>query len=173
MSVLFRSLWSFLFSSLHVVNRGGIIEGALTIALAICSKSLLAFCFPQTSLERGSAKTYSLARSIDLGGVTTTGNPDADVDVGELIGAQDEDRLVELRPEDLGGEQLERLAVHTDEALAGDAARHGCNEKKLSARDHFRLNRDRLRHRVHTGGILLLAEHLNCLGRHFVLVLAR
>ena len=50
--------------------------------------------------------------------MTTTSDPDADIDLGELVGSEDEDGLVELRPEDLGGEQLERLAVDTDQALS-------------------------------------------------------
>lgn len=58
--------------------------------------------------------------------MTTTGNADADVDLGELIGTEDENGLVELRPEDLRGKQLERLAVDPDQALALHTARDGC-----------------------------------------------
>lgn len=39
----------------------------------------------------------SLADGVDLGGVPTTGDTDADVDVGELIKADDEERFVDLR----------------------------------------------------------------------------
>lgn len=46
--------------------------------------------------------------------MTTTGDPDADINLGELIGSENEDGLVELRAEDLGGEELERLAVDLD-----------------------------------------------------------
>lgn len=59
--------------------------------------------------------------------MTTTGNPDADIDLSELVGAEEEDGLVELSPEDLGGEQLERLAVDLDQALALHTARDGCD----------------------------------------------
>ena len=58
--------------------------------------------------------------------MTTTGDADADIDLGELVGAEEEDGLVELRPEDLGGEELERLAVDPDQALALHTARDGC-----------------------------------------------
>lgn len=37
-----------------------------------------------------------LADGVDLGGVTTTGNADTDVDTGELVSANDEDGLVGL-----------------------------------------------------------------------------
>lgn len=37
-----------------------------------------------------------LADGVDLGGVTTTRDADADVDTGELVEADDEERLVDL-----------------------------------------------------------------------------
>jgi hypothetical protein len=37
-----------------------------------------------------------LADGVDLGGVTTTGDTDADVDTGELVSADDQERLVDL-----------------------------------------------------------------------------
>jgi hypothetical protein len=37
-----------------------------------------------------------LADGVDLGGVTTTGDADADVDTGELVRTDDEERLVDL-----------------------------------------------------------------------------
>lgn len=37
-----------------------------------------------------------LADSVDLRGVTTTGDADADVDTGELVSADDQERLVDL-----------------------------------------------------------------------------
>ena len=37
-----------------------------------------------------------LADGVDLRGVTTTGNADADVDTGELVSADDQDGLVDL-----------------------------------------------------------------------------
>lgn len=38
-----------------------------------------------------------LTDGVDLGGVTTTGDADADVDVGELVEADNQERLVDLR----------------------------------------------------------------------------
>lgn len=37
-----------------------------------------------------------LADGVDLGGVATTGDAHADVDAGELVGADDEEGLVDL-----------------------------------------------------------------------------
>lgn len=37
-----------------------------------------------------------LTDGVDLGGVTTTGDADADVDTGELVGANDQEGLVNL-----------------------------------------------------------------------------
>jgi hypothetical protein len=37
-----------------------------------------------------------LADGVDLGGVTTTGDTDTDVDTGELVSADDQERLVDL-----------------------------------------------------------------------------
>lgn len=59
--------------------------------------------------------------------MTATGDPDTDVDPGELFGPQNQDGLVQLRSEDLGRKQLERLAVDLDQALALHTARDGCD----------------------------------------------
>lgn len=59
-----------------------------------------------------------LADGVDLGGVTTTGDTDTDVDTGELVSADDQERLVDLEAEDLRLDQAERLAVDLDETLA-------------------------------------------------------
>jgi hypothetical protein len=40
-----------------------------------------------------------LTDGVDLGGVTTTGDADADVDVGELVEADNQERLVDLDAE--------------------------------------------------------------------------
>lgn len=72
--------------------------------------------------------TYSLTHGVDLRSVTTTSDPDANIDLGELIGAENEDGLVELRPEDLRGKELEGLAVDTDHALTGRATSDGCDK---------------------------------------------
>lgn len=97
------------------------------MALAICQKNGILACFlPKFLAQEAPRDTYSLARRVDLRSVTTTGNADTDVHLGELVGAEDEDGLVKLRPEDLGGKQLERLAVDPDQALALHTARDGC-----------------------------------------------
>jgi hypothetical protein len=83
-----------------------------------------------------------LANGIDLGDVTTTGDADTDVDTGELVEANNQERLVDLyihpqsaplsfpiilhtkivesylEAQDLGLDQVERLAVDLNEALA-------------------------------------------------------
>jgi hypothetical protein len=83
-----------------------------------------------------------LANGIDLGNVTTTGDADTDVDTGELVKANNQKRLVDLyihpqsaplsfliilhtkivesylEAQDLGLDQVERLAVDLNEALA-------------------------------------------------------
>jgi hypothetical protein len=46
-----------------------------------------------------------LADGVELGSVTTTGDTDADVDIGELVEAEDEERLVDLE---------ERMSVYPD-----------------------------------------------------------
>lgn len=38
-----------------------------------------------------------LTDGVDLGGVTAAGHADADVDIGELVEAEDQERLVDLR----------------------------------------------------------------------------
>lgn len=83
-----------------------------------------------------------LADGVDLRGVTTTGDADADVDVGcggvlvvlfvggaklrasmrgeertELVEAEDQDGLVDLEAEDLGLDEGKRLSVDLDESL--------------------------------------------------------
>lgn len=102
----------------------------LTIALAICWKQRCQQPFnPSLSLVvfRAARGTYSLARRVDLRGVTTTRDPDANVHVGKLVGAEEQDGLVELRPEDLGGKELEGPAVDLDQALARHTASDGCD----------------------------------------------
>ena len=59
-----------------------------------------------------------LADGVNLGDVATTADADADVDVGETGLAEEEDRLVDLDAEDLRLEELERLAVHLNEAAS-------------------------------------------------------
>lgn len=50
--------------------------------------------------------------------MTTTGDLEADVDLGELVDTEEKDGLVELGPEDLGGVELKGNTVDLDEALA-------------------------------------------------------
>ena len=70
--------------------------------------------------------------------MTTTSDPDADVDLSKLVGTEEEDGLVELRPQDLGSEQLERLAVDPDQALALHTARDGCDTVRNRPTDSSR-----------------------------------
>lgn len=60
----------------------------------------------------------SLTDGIDLRSVTTTGDTDTDIDTSELVGTDDQERLVDLEAEDLRLNQGERLAIDLDEALA-------------------------------------------------------
>lgn len=64
--------------------------------------------------------------------MATTGHLDADIDTSKLIEAEKENGLVELGPENFGGEELQRLAVDLDEALALHTARDGCNIPSVS-----------------------------------------
>jgi hypothetical protein len=85
----------------------------------------------------------SLADGVDLGSVSTTGDADADVNVGcplllayalpslpllwvwgarvrtELVNAEDEDGLVDLESQNLGLDKGKRLSVNLDETLSG------------------------------------------------------
>lgn len=113
--------------------------------------------------------------------MTTTGNLDPDVDLGELINAQEEDGLVQLRAENLGSEELEGGAVDSDQALAGHRSGNGCRSRNIVSNFGVQLSRKdvifahpakfRQLTEIHleylTGGILLLAENLYCLSRHF------
>jgi hypothetical protein len=72
-----------------------------------------------------------LADGVDLGGVTTARDADANVDVGERVGlgatsGEDEKRLEELGGENRGAKELERLSVDADEAGAGLAEGDSC-----------------------------------------------
>ncbi len=55
--------------------------------------------------------------SIDLRCVSTTGNPNADVDVGELVQTNDQEGLVDLESKDLGLDQVEGLSIDLDESF--------------------------------------------------------
>lgn len=76
--------------------------------------------------------------------LATTGNADADIDVGELVKAEDQERLVNLETEDLRLDQAEGLAVDLDQASAvlfEDFRQHFCTTQNghfpfLSARSN-------------------------------------
>lgn len=59
----------------------------------------------------------SLSDGVDLGSMSTTGNPDSDIDVGELVETNNEEGFVDLESQDLGLDQVERLSVDLDESL--------------------------------------------------------
>ena len=59
--------------------------------------------------------------TVDLRGLTTTLNTDADIDVGETLLAEDEDGLEDLEAEGLWLDQLEGNTVNTDHTLSGFA----------------------------------------------------
>ena len=53
-----------------------------------------------------------LSDGVDLGGVTAALDPDPDVNVGEAILAQQQDRLLQLELEGAGLHQLQGTSVH-------------------------------------------------------------
>ncbi len=59
-----------------------------------------------------------LANRVHLRSVTTTSNPDTDIDVRELVETDDEERLVELGAQNFRAKELEGAAVDLDETLA-------------------------------------------------------
>ncbi len=62
-----------------------------------------------------------LANSEDLVGGTTTSHTDTDVDVLELVGAENKDWLVDLHSERCWLNKMDWLAVDSDETLAFSA----------------------------------------------------
>ncbi len=59
-----------------------------------------------------------LTNSVDLGCVSTTGNSNSDVDIGELVKTNDEERFVDLESQDLWLDEVEGLAVNLDKTFA-------------------------------------------------------
>lgn len=59
-----------------------------------------------------------LTDSVDLRCVSTTSDSDTDVDAGELVQANDEERLVHLESQDLWLDQVEGLAVNLHKTFA-------------------------------------------------------
>lgn len=62
--------------------------------------------------------------------MTTTGDTDADVELGEVVGAGDQEGLVQLGAQDLLAEQLEGLAVDADQTVALLALGDRCETTK-------------------------------------------
>ena len=62
-----------------------------------------------------------LSERVHLADVTTSPNRAPDVDAGKLVEADDEDRFVDLCPQDLGLDELDRRAVDLDQTLARPA----------------------------------------------------
>lgn len=93
--------------------------------------------------------------------MTTTADLDANIDTGILVEAEKEDGLVELGPEDLSSEELERRTVDLDEALALNAPRDGF--KSALSVYQSRHSASKKDEKIHTGSVLLLAENLDCL----------
>lgn len=87
-----------------------------------------------------------LADSIDLRSVTTTLDTDADINVGEALLAQDEDRLKDLQAEDLGLDQLQGNTINTNQTLASLAMSDGSGGF-LERTDTFKNDN---RHHYHT-----------------------
>ena len=74
----------------------------------------------------------SLTDGVDLCGVTTTLDADADIQVGELLGAEQQHGLQDLHAEGLGLHQVHGVAVHTEDTLALLAVCH-CGGVTLAA----------------------------------------
>lgn len=75
-----------------------------------------------------------LTDGVDLRSVSTTGDADTDVDTGELLEADDEERLVDLEAEDLRLHEVKGLAIDLEETATGLAVgnRSGCIQKKTN-----------------------------------------
>lgn len=67
----------------------------------------------------------SLADGVDLGSVTTSSDPDTDIDTSEVLGTDDEEGLVGLEAEDVRLHEVDRLAIDLEKALAGLAVGNG------------------------------------------------
>jgi hypothetical protein len=66
-----------------------------------------------------------LSDGVDLGNVSTTANSHTDINIGELVKANNEERLVDLEAEDLRLDKLERSSIDLDETTAGLAVGNG------------------------------------------------
>lgn len=59
-----------------------------------------------------------LTDGVDLGSVSTTGDANSNIDVGELLEANDEEGFVDLVSQDLWLNEVEGLAVNLDESFS-------------------------------------------------------
>jgi hypothetical protein len=59
-----------------------------------------------------------LTDGVNLRSVSTTSNSDADVDAGEFVEANDQDGFVDLKSQDLGLDEVERLSVDLNKSLS-------------------------------------------------------
>lgn len=73
-----------------------------------------------------------LSDGVDLGSVTTTGDTDTDVEAGELVKTDDQERLVDLGSENGGLNELERAAVDLDQTLSGLGVGDSCRISLLA-----------------------------------------
>lgn len=68
--------------------------------------------------------------------MTTTGNSNPDIDVRELVNAEDEDWLVDLESQDLRLDEGEWLSVNLNQTLTGLAVRDSSRGLLLSEALH-------------------------------------
>lgn len=77
------------------------------------------------SCKRFSTGQHKARGTVDLGGLTTTLDTDANIHVGEALLAEEEDGLEKLEAQHLGLDKVEGDTVDTDHALAGLAVGDG------------------------------------------------
>ncbi len=70
-------------------------------------------------MESNKTLGNGLSDGVDLRNVSTTVDLDSDVNVGELVEANNEERLVDLHSEDSGLNEGNGGTVELDQALAG------------------------------------------------------
>ena len=78
----------------------------------------------------------SLTDGVDLGGVTTARDADADIDVGELVEADNEEGLVDLEAQDLGLNQAQGTTVDLNQTTASLAVGDGSSRLLLAEALH-------------------------------------
>lgn len=74
----------------------------------------------------------SLTDGINLGGVTTARDADADVDVRELVESDHEEGLIDLEAQNLGLDQAKGTAVDLDQTVASLAVGDGSSRLLLA-----------------------------------------